>query len=242
MNAGVLRGKFKTGSLEDVIRIYKDVVLSGYAKVEGARGGQLWLNRQTGDSLSIGFYDSEEAAKAFQPIADQALAALRPHVEAEPTGREFFELGASTMSEAVAVIEKSFAAFNAHDAEALARLTAPDYEAWAAGSEPIRGVQAAKEYNEAWFRAFPDCHSSIDRIIGQGSRVVIEGTFTGTHTGPLQTSMGEVAATGRKVSGPFVEVVEVDRGLMRSSRLYYDRMELAVQIGVMPSGTGTETA
>lgn len=241
MNAGVLRGKVKSGSIDKVVKTYKDIVLKGYARIEGARGGQMWVNRTTGETLTIGFYDGQEAARAFQPVADQALAAMKDDLTVESDGREFYELAASTLEESVEVVKAGMAAFNAHDSEAIARLTAPDAEGWAAGLGTYKGVQATKDFNEGWFRAFPDCTVTIDRIYGQGRYVILEGTFTGTHTGPLATTMGELPATGKQSTGPFVEIFEIDRGLVKTSRLYYDRMLLAEQLGVLASGTGAES-
>lgn len=234
MNAGVLRSRYKAGAQADVEKVYREVVLPGYSKIDGARGGQLWVNAASREMLSIGFYEDEAAARAFQPVADQALRLLDPHTE-DRGEREFFALSASTSQETEATVRKVYEAFNAHDAEAIARLTAPDYIGASSGAPPIEGIQAAKAYSQAWFTAFPDCQVSIDRIIAMGRIATVEGTFTGTHGGPLETSMGTVPATGKKSSGPFVEVIEVDRGLVRSSRLTYDRMDLAEQLGLLPA-------
>ena len=235
MNAGVLITKLKLDGIDRAIQIYRDIILTGYAKTPGARGGQLWINRRTGDTLTVGIYDNEEAVRAFQPIADQARAALAPYM-ADPGGdRQVYELAASTQMETRALVEQSIRDFNAKDAEAAARRAAPDFVGTASGSEPVRGAQGLKEYNQRWFTAFPDAQVAIDRLTVLGNTAVLEGTFTGTHTGTLTTEMGDVPATGKKVSGPFVQVFEVDRGLFKSAQLTYDRMLLATQLGILPA-------
>lgn len=234
MNAGVLRSRYRDGAQADVEKVYREVVLPGYSKIDGARGGQLWVNAGSREMLSIGFYDDEAAARAFQPVADEALKQLEPYTE-DRGEREFFTLSASTGLETEAVIRATYDAFNAHDAEAIARLTAPDYRGSATGAPPVEGVQGAKAYNQAWFTAFPDCVVTIDRITTLGRFGTVEGTFSGTHAGPMETSMGTVPATGRKTTGPFVDIIEVDRGLVRSNHLMYDRMTLAEQLGLLPA-------
>ena len=55
--------------------------------------------------------------------------------------------------------------------------------------------------------------------------MIVEGIFAGTHQGPMQTPMGEVPATGRKVRGEYVEIVEVDRGLVTRDSLIFDQVQ-----------------
>jgi predicted ester cyclase len=242
MNAGVMKGRFKRASLDKVVEIYREIVLTGYARVKGARGGQLWLNRGTGDALAIGLYDSPEAAKAFAPIAEQAQTRLEPYREGPRTEREFFELAASTTGETATLVEKGLTAFNAHDGEGLARISAPDIDAAAPGFRPIKGPQDVKEYNQNLFRAFPDAQVKADNLVVMGSWAVLEGTFTGTNAGRFETPLGEIAPTGKRVNQRFVQVIQVDRGLVKAFRNYYDQMEMMAQLGLAPAQATTITA
>jgi predicted ester cyclase len=240
MNAGVTKGKFKPASIQKVIEIYKQVVLAGYSRVRGARGGQLWLNRETGDALTIGFYDNIEAAKAFGPIAEQAQTRLEPYLDGPRPPREFYELAASTTGQTGALVERALAVFNSHDAEGLARLAAPDIDALAPGFRPIKGPQDVKEYNANLFRAFPDAQVKVDNLVVMGNWAVLEGTFSATHAGPYSTSMGEIGPTGRRINQRFVQVIEVDRGLVKASRNYYDQVEMMAQLGLAPAQSTTK--
>jgi len=47
--------------------------------------------------------------------------------------------------------------------------------------------------------------------------------------------MGDVPATGRKVKGDFVQVFEVDRGLIKKARLMFDQVQLMTQLGMAPA-------
>ena len=239
MNAGVLRARLRPAALDKAVEIYRDVVLGGYWKVRGARGGQLWVNRDTGDILSLGLYDDQAAARAFQPIADQALVRLDPYIEGERPQREILELAASTSAGTRALAERLVEALNAHDGEALARPTAADVELSAPGYLPARGPQDVKEYFQALFRAFPDAATRVERLVVSETSAVLEASFTATHAGPLQSRLGEISPTGRKVTGKFVQILEVDRGLIRSIREYFDQVELLAQMGVAPAPTAS---
>ncbi len=239
MYAGVLWGRFKTSKLGEVAQIYRDSVLAAYPKFEGARGGMLLIDKQSGESVSIGIYDSEKAAKSFQGTADQVLTKLQPLLAEKPAARQIMEITASTTQESQAVVERAIKAFNAHDAEALARLTAGDAEFAAPGGVQLRGPQPIKEFNQNWFSAFPDAKVTVQNIQALRACVVVEGTFNGTHAGLLKTPMGDVPPTGRKLKGTFVQVVQVDRGQISSNHLYYDQVQVMTQLGVMPAGVRT---
>ena len=71
--------------------------------------------------------------------------------------------------------------------------------------------------------------------------MIVEGIFAGTHQGPMQTPMGEVPATGRKVRGEYVEIVEVDRGLVTRDSLIFDQVQLMTQLGLAPAAPNQES-
>ncbi len=244
MHAGVIKSKFKKSDLDKAIKEYKESAIPALATHKGARSAMLLLNRDTGDAISIGIYEDEAAAKSFAPKAEKVAASLKKYQTA--TGdlkRELYEIAASTQIEAKAVVERSMKAFNAHDLEALARDAAPDIEGTAPGDVKLKGPQAIKEYNQNFVRAFPDARVEAKNIFTHGGTVIVEGIFTGTHDGTLKTPMGDVPATGRKVRGEFVQIVEVDRGLVKRNSLTFDQVQLMTQLGMAPApqsqGVGT---
>src|SRR5579864_159860 len=236
MNAGVIRSKFKKAELDKVIKEYKDSALPAIATHSGARSATLLVNRDTGDAISIAFYENEAAAQAFAPKAKQVAESLSKHLaETTPPKREIYEVAASTQSEAKAVAERGLKAFNAHDMEALARDAAADVEGTAPGGIKLNGPQAIKEFNQNFVTAFPDARVEAKNLFVAGKTVIVEGIFRGTHNGTLKTPMGDVPSTGRKVEGEYVQIVEVDRGLVKRSHLIYDQVQLMTQLGMAPA-------
>jgi predicted ester cyclase len=235
MNAGVIKSKFKKTDLDKAIKEYKENALPAVAQHKGARSAFLLVNRDTGDAISIGLYDDEGAARSFAPKADKVLESLKKYMSGTDVKRELYEVAAGTQAEARAVVERGMKAFNAHDLEALARDSAPDIESTAPGDIKLKGPQAVKEYNQNFVKAFPDARIEARNIFTAGNTVIVEGIFTGTHDGTLKTPMGDVPATGRKVKGEFIQVFEVDRGLVKRDNLMYDQVQLMTQLGLAPA-------
>jgi predicted ester cyclase len=235
MIAGVIKSTFKKTDLDKAIKDYKEAALPAVAEHKGARSAFLLVNRDTGEAISIGLYEDEAAAKSFAPKAEKVAQQLKKYMSGGEVKRELYEVATGTQQEARQVIERGIKAYNAHDMEALARDAAPDIEATAPGDIKLKGPQAVKEFNQNFVTAFPDARVEAKNIFTAGNTVIVEGVFTGTHDGTLQTPMGDVQATGRKVRGEFIRIFEVDRGLVKRDNLIYDRAQLMTQLGLAPA-------
>jgi ketosteroid isomerase-like protein len=71
-------------------------------------------------------------------------------------------------------------------------------------------------------------------VDGEGDLVVVEGTWNGTHTGPMPGPQGEVAPTGRRASLPFAGIVRLRDGKIASIHNYFDQAAFMAQLGLMP--------
>jgi predicted ester cyclase len=236
MYTGVVKSTFKKTDIDKAIKEYKETVLPAIAAHAGARSAFLLLNRETGDTISVAMYEDAAAARAFAPKAEKLIASMKKYqVGTTDAKRELYEVATSTQIEAKAVVERGMKAFNAHDLEAVARDAAPDIEGTAPGDVKLKGPQAVKEYNQTFITAFPDARVDAKKIIVQGRTVVVEGVFSGTNNGTLKTPMGDIPATGRKVSGEFIQIFEIDRGLVKRDYLMYDQVDLMTQLGMAPA-------
>ncbi|MCV2489219.1 ester cyclase [Geodermatophilus sp. YIM 151500] len=118
------------------------------------------------------------------------------------------------------------------DAEELFSL---DVVTWLPDAGPFTGIEPFVEYGRAFLRAFPDGRIHRDHYLESGDRVVVEGRFTGTNTGPLRTPAGELAPTGRAMTLPFADVFRVVEGKIAEHRVYYDSLDLLTQLGLAPA-------
>jgi len=84
---------------------------------------------------------------------------------------------------------------------------------------------------KAWAAALPDSKATFDREVASGNTVTLELTWRGTHTGPLQTPNGTIAATGRTIEVQAVQVIDLADGKAESIRHYFDMGTILEQLG-----------
>jgi ketosteroid isomerase-like protein len=136
------------------------------------------------------------------------------------------------MSDARAAFERGVETWNAHDRAAWTGLFSPDATLSAPGGMTGSGPDTTELFYSIWQDAFPDCAVRNTKIVAEGDQTVLEGTFEGTQSGPLRGPGGEIGATGKRVSIPFVGMGTVRDGLFTSFRLYFDQLGLLQQLGV----------
>src|ERR1700736_4534885 len=104
MNAGVIKSKFKKTDLDKLVKEFKETALPALATHKGARSGMLLVNRDTGDTISIGIYEDEAAAKSFAPKAEKIVESFKKYqVGSSDVKREIYEIAAGTIAESKAV-------------------------------------------------------------------------------------------------------------------------------------------
>jgi steroid delta-isomerase-like uncharacterized protein len=125
-------------------------------------------------------------------------------------------------------------AFNEKNWDKLRALVTPGYvyDEIATGRR-VQGVNDVLALWRAWATAFPDSKATVNREFVSGTTVTLEITWRGTHTGPLQTPNGEIAATGKKIELRACQIVEVTGDKAASARHYFDMTTLLRQIGTV---------
>jgi predicted ester cyclase len=138
------------------------------------------------------------------------------------------------MADAQVVGAQLVEAFNAHDEQRIRELNAEDTVFEAPGDVSLQGRDAATDYAMSWLNAFPDARITVQHELTAGEWVVQEFTFTGTHTAPMQSPMGEIPPTNRSLTGRAVQIFRVDGDAVVDTRLYFDQVEVLTQLGLMP--------
>jgi hypothetical protein len=72
-------------------------------------------------------------------------------------------------------------------------------------------------------------------MLEDGDTAILQAVFEGTHTEALNAPDQAIPATGKRVSIPFVTLNTFDAGKLTNFALYFDRVELLSQLGVMPT-------
>jgi steroid delta-isomerase-like uncharacterized protein len=137
------------------------------------------------------------------------------------------------MSEARQLAEQHVRVFNERAWSRAPQIYAPDL-VMAEPAGTTHGIDPYLAHAQAFVTAMPDSRMEVTGVVESGDRVVVEGVYTGTHTGPLTTPQGEVPPTGRKLALPLCDVFEVDAGRITGIRAYYDQMTFAAQLGLLP--------
>ena len=95
------------------------------------------------------------------------------------------------------------------------------------------GPEAYKRDYHRWREAFPDGEVKVVNVIVQGDWAVVEFVNRGTHTGPLHSSLGIFAPTGRRMEARYCSVMRVADGMVVEGRDYYDSASIAKQLGLV---------
>ena len=77
----------------------------------------------------------------------------------------------------------------------------------------------------------PDVKGTVSSAISTGNTAVLEVSWTGTHTGPLQGPSGTIPATGKQQTTRAGWVLEFDDGKLTQSRHYFDMLSFMQQLG-----------
>jgi steroid delta-isomerase-like uncharacterized protein len=123
--------------------------------------------------------------------------------------------------------------FNEGSIEAALAAFADDLETTDPGMGAVHGLGPFREYLETFKRAMPDARAIVEQMYEAGDRVVVEGRFVGTHTGPLASPDGDIEPTGNSVDLRFADVSRVHEGKIASYHTYYDQLGLLTQLGLM---------
>jgi predicted ester cyclase len=138
------------------------------------------------------------------------------------------------MGEAADVLVRELKAVNERDGRTIAASFTAECIKLVPGARLHGGEQVA-----AWcsglFEAFPDFKVTVTRVVENGPYASVSGIVTGTHDGNLRTPNGDIPPTGRHAELPFSETAEVRDGAMVSVQLYFDRLELLEQLGIVPA-------
>ncbi|HUS18524.1 MAG TPA: SgcJ/EcaC family oxidoreductase [Terriglobales bacterium] len=124
------------------------------------------------------------------------------------------------------LVQRNFAAWNAHDAEKVASLYADDviYEDVAFGLT-ARGHAEMRKMAAGFFASVPDFKLELVRHTSMGDHGSVEWVFSGTDVGLYKT--------GKRFSVRGASVYELRGGKFVSNRDYYDSASIMRQVGVL---------
>jgi len=146
--------------------------------------------------------------------------------------------GGETMSaqDNARLAREVYEAFNEGDFERILEHVSEDLEVLSvAYGQTFRGPEGLRQFYGGWRAMAPDDgHVEVSAQLPSEEGVTNENIFRGTHTGPLPTPTGAIAATGQSFELPFVEVWRIREGKIASIHGYADSGTLMQQLEVGP--------
>ena len=97
--------------------------------------------------------------------------------------------------------------------------------------QPIKGLDAYKEYDKVMHATFSDLKITIDEFFVKDDKIYSYWTMTATNTGPLMTPMGEIPPTNKKVKISGMAVTHVVDGKIIEDVAYFDMLDMMMQLG-----------
>lgn len=139
-----------------------------------------------------------------------------------------------SLEQDIRTVELVYEYFNTHNVEGLMSIVADDFELVdVALGITWKGKKGWGEWLQIWADSLPDAITTVNTITATGERIVTEHTGRGTHTGTLNTPMGAIPATGRRIELSFAEIYVMREGKIRMMRAYWDTGTLLRQLGVV---------
>jgi len=81
--------------------------------------------------------------------------------------------------------------------------------------------------------AFADMHRELYDTWSVGNTVFVRLALQGTHTGPLETPLGTIAPTGKKMDAPCADIFELENGKIKKFDCYPEGSIILTQLGVI---------
>jgi predicted ester cyclase len=136
----------------------------------------------------------------------------------------------ATEASNIAIVRAGYDAMAKHDVKAMTAMMADDAKMIDISQPADMDKKAAEKSLQEFIKGFPDITPNVATIWGAGDYVIVEGSVSGTNTGPLP-SMG-LKATGKKVSVRFMEVYHLQGGKVKTDWLFFNGAAFANQLGL----------
>lgn len=132
------------------------------------------------------------------------------------------------MADAGAIAREYLEAVPRRDWDKIRGLYHAQYSYTGGDGQRQDGADAGIAVAQMYMTAFPDVKLDIKGIHVAGNVAVIEFVANGTHQGEL---MG-IAPTGRTISVPVCDIIEIKDGKIHTEREYFDAAHMMQQLGV----------
>ena len=137
------------------------------------------------------------------------------------------------MSELTDIVETHYKGMNNGDLDLAMSVFAYDVETLTPQG-PSQGLEDFRRFGQAFLEAVPNGTISGDRMFECGDTIIVEGTYSGTHTGDLAGPSGPIPPTGKAFRFGYVDILQARDGKVVSHHIYWDNLAFMAQLGLLP--------
>ena len=127
------------------------------------------------------------------------------------------------------LLNKHLELFNEGNLSIADEIISPDYEYHGPAGE-YKGPEGVKQMVQAFRVAFPDGTFTIDDMVGEGDKIAIRYTLTGTHKGDY---LG-IPPTGNKINIQAAMFYKFENGKEVEALPFMDSLNMFQQLGISP--------
>ncbi len=120
---------------------------------------------------------------------------------------------------------------NGGNLNAIDELASPDFVDHEAFPGLATGREGVKQFFSLLRTGFPDLRMNVDDLIAERDKVVARATMTGTHQGEF----AGIAATGKRVNVPTIDIVRFAAGKLAEHWGVTDTASMMEQLGALPA-------
>ncbi|MEX2157997.1 MAG: ester cyclase [Dehalococcoidia bacterium] len=136
------------------------------------------------------------------------------------------------MSNTEALVREYMECFNSRDWDRYRGMLHPEYSYTGGDGDQVKGgPDVGLGVAQMFANAMSDAKIDVKKIYVAGDTALVEFIGSGTHDGDFQG----IAPTGKKVTLPVCDVVDVRDGKIIAEREYMDMMHMMQQLGVVPA-------
>jgi predicted ester cyclase len=129
-----------------------------------------------------------------------------------------------------ALVRSYFEAYDTGDIEAVMRFIHGRHVHHPPGGDEAMDFEERRHDDEVFFSAFSDVHTVIEDQVAEGDKVASRITMHATHTGTYHG----IAATGRRIAIPFMDIARVSEGRILEEWTEFDQASILKQLTDKP--------
>jgi steroid delta-isomerase-like uncharacterized protein len=133
----------------------------------------------------------------------------------------------------IKIAKEAVESFNQDDLDRASALLGTGVYNEVGTGRKLRGQAEIRPALQGWRKAMPDVKGTVTNAVASGNTAVLEVSWSGTQTGPLDGPGGTLPPSGKRQTTPAAWIFEFDGDKIRESRQYFDMMSFMQQIGAM---------